>query len=155
LIPIINTSLGAAELGLDPTDPDTPNQVKDETNATVDSYTDLLAQINGVELTDDEINARRYEGAFTYNAVENNVFGVPTGDSGPAYHDGYFLMFEPIGTETFDLKLQGILPDIPEPFNFVINTEDTITGAVMPEPSIILGLITIGGLICGTAKRGF
>ena len=142
LIPILNVELGARELGFSEAEFDAPQTAESVKNATIeiaDEFTNLFASINGVPITD--IDQRRYDAPFEYNAVEDNIFGLPTGVSGPAYVDGYWLMFEPVGTKTFDLKLEGVASD----FNFVINTKDKVTGTTVPEPSVTLALLALTG----------
>lgn len=144
LIPLLNAELSQLELGDFSL---TEAQVRAEVNGLADLIDELHASIDGVPVPN-LFDYREESPAFEYFAAPNNVIGVPTGDSGIAVADGYWLMLAPIPVgETHTINFGGAVTA----FDFRIDVTSTITS--VPEPSTLV-MCGMGALIgCAHALR--
>jgi len=136
LIPLLNAEMSQLELGdFTLTEP----QVRAEVNALADLIDELHASIDGVPVPN-LFDYREESPAFEYFAAPNNVIGVPTGNSGIAVADGYWLMLAPIPAgETHVINFGGGVSE----FDYRVDVTATITA--VPEPSS-LALSGMGAL---------
>lgn len=120
--------------------------------------TDMYLNINGVEVPSSELfTHREISPVFGFTLPENNIYNlddpVPAGFYEPAVSDGYWIMLEPLSPGQHTLTFGGT-------FTFPDNSTQTggyqynIRVVPVPEPTVTLGLLTIGLIgAASTLKR--
>jgi hypothetical protein len=149
LIPLLVGELSQSELGDFSL---TEAQVRAAANAQADAMDELHASIDGVPVPD-LFSHREESPAFSFLAAANNPVGVPTGASGIAVADGYWLMLAPIPAgETHVINFGGGI----SAFDFRVDVTATITS--VPEPSSLvpcgMGVVGPGGYALKRPRKG-
>ncbi|QDV38045.1 hypothetical protein [Tautonia plasticadhaerens] len=137
LVPLLNFELSQLELGDFSL---TEAQIRSEVNGVIDLVDELHASIDGVAVPN-LFDHREESPAFEYFAAPDNLFDLPTGPSGIAVADGYWLMLAPIAAgETHVINYGGGV----SAFDFRVDVTATLTA--IPEPS---SLVLCGAALCG------
>jgi hypothetical protein len=126
LVPLINVSISEAVFGV----PTSETDLRAEAAFFIDLVDSLIAEIDGVAVPD-LFDHRELSPLFSFLAAPDNPFGPPSGASGDAVSDGYWLMLEPLGMGTHTIRFGGGISGV-----FTVDVTDTITA--VPEPSTIL-----------------
>jgi hypothetical protein len=122
LIALVNGELSQLEIGFDKT----AAQVKQAAADQADLIDSLHASIDGAPLSSASLFAHReVSPAFHFVAAPDNPIGVPAGDSGIAFADGYYLMLAPLGPGQHVINFGGTVSS----FGFSIDATYTLTSA--------------------------
>lgn len=147
LIPLLAAELSQLELGdFTLTEP----QVRQQVNGLIDLVDEFHSTVDGVPVPD-LFSHREESPAFAFSAAAGNPFGVPTGPSGIAVADGYWVMVAPIPAgETHVINFGGGVSE----FGFSVDVTATITAVAVPEPASLGVLGGMGALsLCGHGLR--
>lgn len=102
--PIVNTVWIATDPG------DTEEMGRAYNKDFIDETTLLEVKVDGVSLQKLKKN-RADSPAFDVNLPENNLFGLPPGEYGPAVSDGFWVLLEPLNAGKHEIRIHGIVGD--------------------------------------------
>jgi hypothetical protein len=130
---------------LDPSNPQTVEELRAEAAAVIDGVDSLFATIDGVEIPN-LFNRREQSPTFNVNLPDGNLFGVTPGVYGPSVSDGYWAMVTDLTPGEYTISFGGSVGD------FVQDSTYTVNVVPVPEPST-LGFIGVGILGLLAHKR--
>lgn len=137
LVPLLVGELSQLEIGFDKSAADVRQAAKE----LADQIDSLTAVIDGVAVPN-LFTYRVTSPDFQFVAAPDNPIGVPTGNSGIAVADGYFLMLAPLSAGTHTIQFGGGI----SAFQYLVLDTDVINA--VPEPStfalFVAGLIVVG-----------
>jgi len=110
LFPIINAECSQIE-GNGNTQQELSKCAKD----LIDAVTTVTATVDGVDLQDLTTPNSPYRvqsPLFTFNAVQDNPFSIPSGSS-PSVSDGYWILLAPLSTGQHTIHFLGAAPSLP------------------------------------------
>ena len=130
---------------LDPSNPQTVEELRAEAAAVIDGVDSLFATIDGVEIPN-LFDRREQSPTFNVNLPDGNLFGVTPGVYGPGVSDGYWLMVTDLDPGEYTISFGGSVGDVVQDNTYTVNV------VPVPEPST-LGFIGVGIIGLLTRKR--
>lgn len=130
---------------LDPSNPQTVEELRTQAAEFIDLTESLFATIDGVEVSN-LFNYRQLSPTFDVTLPDDNLFGVTPGVYGPGISDGYWLMVTGLTPGEHTISFGGLAD------GFSQNNTYQITVVPVPEPTSV-GFMSLGILGLFARKR--